>query len=55
VMLFPWSIVHRRGSEVEPGVAALLRAARVTSLAEGWLDRDDGAWLPDPERSIVGR
>jgi DNA-binding transcriptional LysR family regulator len=51
VMLFPWSIVYRRGSEVEPGVAALLRAARAASKAERWLDREDGAWLPEPERS----
>ena len=55
VMLFPWSIVHRRGSEVEPGVAALLRAARVTSLAEGVARSRRRRVAPDPERSIVGR
>jgi DNA-binding transcriptional LysR family regulator len=54
-MLFPWSIVYRRGSEREPGVAALLEAARATSRAEGWLDRAEDAWLPEPERSVVGR
>ena len=54
-VLFPWSIVCRRGSEVEPGVAALLEAARSTSRAERWLDRADDAWLPAPENSIVGR
>ena len=52
MMLFPWSVVYRRGSEVEPGVASLLEAARSTSRAEGWLDREDRAWLPEPERSI---
>jgi DNA-binding transcriptional LysR family regulator len=50
-MLFPWSIVYRRGSEVEPGVAALLQAARATSQAERWLDRPVDAWLPAPENS----
>lgn len=48
-MLFPWSIVYRRASEVEPGVAALLQAARSTSQSERWLNRPDGAWLPAPE------
>ena len=54
-MLFPWSIVYRRGSEVEPGVAALIEAARSTSQAEGWLDRPEDAWLPAPESSAGGR
>jgi len=48
-MLFPWSVVYRRGSEVEPGVAALLEAARSVSEAEGWLDHPADAWLPAPE------
>jgi hypothetical protein len=48
-MLFPWSIVYRRGSEVEPGVAALLDGARSTSQAERWLARPEDAWLPAPE------
>jgi DNA-binding transcriptional LysR family regulator len=52
-MLFPWSIVIRRGSEVEPGVAALLQAARSTSQTEHWLDRPAQAWLPAPESSRV--
>jgi DNA-binding transcriptional LysR family regulator len=50
-VLFPWSIVHRRGSEVEAGVASLLEAARSTSQVERWLDRGTDAWLPAPERS----
>jgi hypothetical protein len=54
-MLFPWSIVYRRGSEVEPGVAALIQAARSTSEAERWLDHPDDAWLPAPESSVGGR
>ena len=54
-VLFPWSIVYRRGSEVEPGIASLLQAARSTSRSEGWLDRPDDAWLPAPEGSIGGR
>ena len=54
-MLFPWSIVYRRGSEVEPGVAALLEAARSTSRGERWLDRPKNAWLPAPESSVGGR
>ena len=54
-MLFPWSIVYRRGSEVEPGVAALIEAARTTSKAEGWLDRPGDAWVPAPESSVGGR
>ena len=54
-MLFPWSIVYRRGSEVEPGVAALIEAARSTSQAQGWLDRPEEAWLPAPESSVGGR
>jgi DNA-binding transcriptional LysR family regulator len=54
-MLFPWSIVYRRGSEGEPGVAALLEAARATSRAEEWLQRAEDAWLPEPERSRGGR
>ena len=54
-VLFPWSVVYRRGSEVEPGVASLLEAARSTSMAERWLDRPVDAWLPAPESSISGR
>ena len=54
-VLFPWSIVYRRGSEVEPGVAALLQAARSTSQAERWLDCAQDAWLPAPESSIAVR
>jgi DNA-binding transcriptional LysR family regulator len=54
-MLFPWSSVHRRGSEVEPGVAALLEAAHSTSQAERWLKRPEDAWLPAPESSLGGR
>ena len=54
-VLFPWSIVYRRGSEVEPGVASLLQAARSTSQAERWLDRPEDAWLPAPESSVDGR
>ena len=53
--LFPWSILYRRGSEVEPGVAALLQAARSMSRSERWLDRADDAWLPAPENSTAGR
>jgi DNA-binding transcriptional LysR family regulator len=53
--LFPWSIVYRRGSEVEPGVAALLQASRSMSQAERWLDRPEDAWLPAPESSGGGR
>ena len=48
-MLFPWSVVYRRGSEAEPGVAALLQAVRATSRAQRWLDRPEDAWLPAPE------
>jgi DNA-binding transcriptional LysR family regulator len=51
-VLFPWSILYRRGSEVEPGVASLLQAARSTSQAERWLDHAEDAWLPAPESSI---
>ena len=54
-VLFPWSIVYRRGSGLEPGVAALLEAARSTSHVERWLDRAEDAWLPAPESSIGGR
>ncbi len=54
-VLFPWSIVYRRGSEVEPGVASLLQSARSTSRAERWLDRPEDAWLPAPESSVGGR
>ncbi len=54
-VLFPWSIVYRRGSEVEPGIAALLQSARSTSKAERWLDRPEDAWLPAPESSVGGR
>ena len=54
-MLFPWSIVYRLGSEVEPGVAGLLQAARSTSEAERWLDHPENAWLPAPESSAGGR
>ena len=53
-MMFPWSIVYRRGSESEPGVAALLAAARSTSRAERWLDRSEDAWLPAPEAGPAG-
>jgi DNA-binding transcriptional LysR family regulator len=54
-VLFPWSIVYRRGSEVEPGVASLLQSARSKSQAERWLDRPEDAWLPAPESSVGGR
>ena len=53
-VMFPWSIVYRRGSEVEPGVASLLQAARTTSQAERWLDRSEDTWLPAPESSVGG-
>jgi DNA-binding transcriptional LysR family regulator len=53
-MLFPWSVVYRRGSEAEPGVAALLEAARSASRAKGWLDRPEDAWLPAPEARQQG-
>ncbi len=53
-VIFPWSIVYRRGSEAEPGIASLLQAARSTSQAERWLDRSENAWLPAPESSVGG-
>lgn len=50
-LVFPWSIVYRRGSEAEPGIAALIASARAVSRISGWLERAEDAWLPKPERS----
>lgn len=53
--IHPWSIVFRRGAAAEPGVAAVLDAARSIAESEGWLDLPRDAWLPLPESSRESR
>lgn len=53
--LYPWSMLFRRGSEREAGIATVLEVARSMAAAERWLDLPNDAWLPEPERSLRRR
>jgi hypothetical protein len=54
VALFPWSILYRR-EDRHPGIVTVLEAARGLGRDEGWHTVPVGAWLPEPERSRLGR
>ncbi|WP_049570449.1 LysR family transcriptional regulator [Streptomyces sp. SBT349] len=51
VPLIPVSMVWRRGLS-HPGLAALTAAARRLAVAERWLERPAGAWLPAAGRDL---
>ena len=53
--LYPSSMLYRRGSERDAGIATILEVARSMAAAERWLDMPDDAWLPEPERSMRRR
>jgi DNA-binding transcriptional LysR family regulator len=53
IPLQPWSIVYRRDSR-NPGVTAVVEAARRLGQEQGWLTIPEGSWLPQPERSRRG-
>lgn len=52
VPLYAWSMVWR-GAADGPGVAALRDAATTLVATQGWLERPEGAWLPEPEAAAV--
>jgi DNA-binding transcriptional LysR family regulator len=47
IPLYPWSVVYRRGGH--GGIDAILEAVDLLAASDGWLDRPEGAWLPEPE------
>jgi DNA-binding transcriptional LysR family regulator len=49
--LYPWSMLSRRGSKAERGVAVVLQTAQAMAEDERWLEAPAAAWLPDPESS----
>ncbi|MBB1262354.1 LysR family transcriptional regulator [Streptomyces alkaliterrae] len=53
VPLSPVSVVWRRGLR-HPGLDALLRSAAALGAPERWLDAPPGAWLPAPDRELLG-
>ncbi|GGV91419.1 LysR family transcriptional regulator [Streptomyces massasporeus] len=54
VPLTPVSMVWRRSLH-HPGVEALANAARSLGMAEGWLKRPPGSWLPEADLRVIGR
>ncbi|NEC21554.1 LysR substrate-binding domain-containing protein, partial [Streptomyces parvus] len=52
VPLSPVSLVWRKGLR-HPGVDALRNATDQLALAEGWLVRPSGAWLPESDLSLM--
>jgi hypothetical protein len=54
VPVYPWSMAWRPGAH-PAGLAALREAARTIGRANDWLELPEGAWLPEPEASAVGR
>lgn len=53
--LYPSSMLYRRGSEREAGIATVLEVARSLAATERWLEMPEDAWLPEPERSSRDR
>ncbi|GAB3429214.1 LysR family transcriptional regulator [Flindersiella endophytica] len=49
--VYPWSMIWRQDAG-NPGLTALLEAARELGAAANWLELPAGAWLPDPEAGI---
>ncbi|MFI0933472.1 LysR family transcriptional regulator [Streptomyces sp. NPDC021019] len=52
VPLSPLALVWRKGLN-HPGVDALRSAADQLALAEGWMIRPPGSWLPEGDRSLM--
>ncbi|MGP4001874.1 LysR family transcriptional regulator [Streptomyces sp. 8N706] len=52
VPLSPVSMVWRRGLR-HPGLHALLEAARTLGVAGQWLERPEGAWLPEADEAFL--
>jgi DNA-binding transcriptional LysR family regulator len=54
VPIYPWSMAWRPGAH-PAGLAAIRDAGRTMARANDWLTLPDGAWLPEPEASRLGR
>jgi DNA-binding transcriptional LysR family regulator len=54
VPTYAWSMAWRPGSH-PAGLAAIRVAASAIARDEAWLELPDGAWLPEPEASRIGR
>lgn len=52
IPVYPWSIVVRRGPR-SAGISALEDGAAWLAREEGWLEAPLGAWIPEPELSLL--
>jgi DNA-binding transcriptional LysR family regulator len=53
VPIYVWSVVWRPATHPD-GLDAIRRVAGRLAADNGWLQRPEGAWLPEPEASVLG-